>query len=555
MDCNFELQHSELDTLKAIYGQDNILKIIQLTPTIRATLEIPCHFQTPQKIRIFTKKYVRTSLDSEKLQLDFIFTEFSLNYLPPIILEFEFPNNYPSNYGPSFHLTSKWLNFSQLSKLCRKLDTIWYENRGGTVLFDWFQFLTNDLFQFLDIQFPYTLNLEYPKESHDLRAIQDGILSSDLLEIVEHFNTSKLYEEFCQQQHYCAICMEYLPGTKCLQIRPCQHSFCKICLSKYLSTKIQEFSISILQCPQGNCNSLINNQILSQSVNKDLYARYDEFLFKRALEEMEDIVYCPLTICGSPSELQMADKSMAICLVCKYCFCPKCRRVYHGVSPCVFSKDKFKEIIQEYKQGNSMKKAFLERKYGKSVLEQMSSDIEDELWLQKNTKKCPKCKIHIEKIFGCSKVTLDEAKPHWINLYTESLTKCKHRYLHGQCKLDSTNSPCEVGLRSSTKYVLSGSVLGVWSHLCKSLASDVTGNFHIQVVRIYTTNLEREVGILIPPGRVDILRETLEKVNLQACGDYETITVTDIGTNEMEIETMDLQNENLIDKPSSESDY
>ena len=102
--------------------------------------------------------------------------------------------------------------------------------------------------------------------------------------------------------------------------------------------------------------------------------------------------------------------------------------------------------------------------------------------------------------------------------------------------------------------MLSGSVLGVWSHLCKALANDVTGNFYIQVVRIYTTDLQREVGILIPTSRVEQLRESLEKVNSEACGDYQSITVTDIGTNEMEIETMDIQNGIIIEKPSSDSE-
>ena len=149
---------------------------------------------------------------------------------------------------------------------------------------------------------------------------------------------------------------------------------------------------------------------------------------------------------------------------------------------------------------------------------------------------------------------MEEAKPHWIDLYKESLTKCRHKFLHKQCRFDQPNNPCEVGLRSSTKYVLSGSVLGVWSHLCKALTNDATGNFYLQVVRLYTTDLEREVGILIPTSRVEMLRESLEKVNSEACGDYQSITVTDIGTNEMEIETMDIQNGIIIEKPSSDSE-
>eukprot|EP00800_Vazella_pourtalesii_P002141 TRINITY_DN1197_c0_g1_i7.p1 TRINITY_DN1197_c0_g1~~TRINITY_DN1197_c0_g1_i7.p1 ORF type:complete len:223 (-),score=42.29 TRINITY_DN1197_c0_g1_i7:310-978(-) len=111
------------------------------------------------------------------------------------------------------------------------------------------------------------------------------------------------------------------------------------------------------------------------------------------------------------------------------------------------------------------------------------------------------------------KVTLEEARPHWIDLYNQSLTKCRHTYFHGECRINSPDNPCQVGLRSSTKYVLSGSVLGVWSHLCKALTHDLTGNFYIQVVRLYTTESQKEIGILIPTSRVEALRETLEKVN------------------------------------------
>ena len=409
----FGIQQAEMDTLIAIYGEDNILTNIQKFPTIRATLEIPCHLQPPQIIRILTKKIVHTSENCEKLKFDFLATEFCLSYLPSLYLDFTFPPSYPSKDPPAFRLTCNWLNFSQLSTLCHKLDTIWFQNQGRTILFDWFQFLSEELFQFLNIKFPYTLNMESPKHSHDKRAIQDAVSSSDLLETVQSFNSHKLHQIFTQNCHYCCICMNTYIGSSCLQIQPCLHVFCKMCLSKYLKIRIQDSAIANLSCPQNNCESLLTEQIVSQTVNKDVYAKYDELLYKQAIESMDDIVYCPLICCGSPSEIQLADKSMAICLVCKYCFCPKCRHVFHGISKCILDISKFKDIIREYTNANSKEKSVLERKYGKSVLHQMSADIDNHQWIEDNTKKCPNCHIHIEKIFGCSKVLCSHCATHF----------------------------------------------------------------------------------------------------------------------------------------------
>ena len=374
MDDNIATQQAELDTFLAIYGEDKLLRNLKKTPTITATVEIPCYFQEKQEIRIFTKKFIRTSLN-DKLKLDFLFTELDLNYLPPLFLHLEFPLLYPSKVPPSFRLCCKWLNFTQLSKLCHKLDTIWCENNHNTILFDWFQFLSTELFQFLEIKFPYTLNLESPKHFHDHRAVQEAVCSSELLEFINEYNSHELSEDFRKQQQYCSICMESFPGDKCKQILPCQHSFCNVCLSKYLTTKILDSSIWELECAEGNCRTLLTNQIVLQSVTREIYEKFDGLLLKKALEGMEDIVYCPLAKCGSPSELQTADKSMAICLVCRYCFCPKCRHVYHGISPC--SINKFKEIVKEYKNANFVDKSILERKYGKGVLRQMSSEAND----------------------------------------------------------------------------------------------------------------------------------------------------------------------------------
>ncbi|CEF63666.1 Protein strawberry notch homolog 2 [Strongyloides ratti] len=60
------------------------------------------------------------------------------------------------------------------------------------------------------------------------------------------------------------------------------------------------------------------------------------------------------------------------------------------------------------------------------------------------------------------KISNDEAEVIWKNSYTSSATHCQHKYFHGKCKTEEAGTYCEVGRRTRTFFVLSGSVLSVW---------------------------------------------------------------------------------------------
>ena len=64
-----------------------------------------------------------------------------------------------------------------------------------------------------------------------------------------------------------------------------------------------------------------------------------------------------------------------------------------------------------------------------------------------------------------SKVTPEEAEKWWSMQHGSSLSVCSHAFWQGRCKLSLPSRPCEVGLRRRHYYILSGSVLGVWTHL------------------------------------------------------------------------------------------
>lgn len=80
--------------------------------------------------------------------------EYDIAFLPPLVLNFELPEDYPTCSAPVFTLSSKWLTRTQMSVLCRHLDQLWGENQGCVVLFTWVQFLKEEALDFLGITSP-----------------------------------------------------------------------------------------------------------------------------------------------------------------------------------------------------------------------------------------------------------------------------------------------------------------------------------------------------------------------------------------------------------------
>ena len=99
----------------------------------------------------------------------------------------------------------------------------------------------------------------------------------------------------------------------------------------------------------------------------------------------------------------------------------------------------------------------------------------------------------------------DECQKCWETWYTASETQCAHAYWYGACH---RRGRCEVGLRSRTYFVLSGSVLNVWARVEHVLAARSPHHSVMQIVRLRTSaradteESQRIVGSLIPAEAV-----------------------------------------------------
>ncbi|KAI8782569.1 protein strawberry notch 1 [Biomphalaria glabrata] len=104
----------------------------------------------------------------------------------------------------------------------------------------------------------------------------------------------------------------------------------------------------------------------------------------------------------------------------------------------------------------------------------------------------------------------DVAQPLWEDQYIVSETCCSHKYLRGNCRKAATGQQCDFGLRTRFYYVLSGSVLSVWSKV-ESVLVGLSATSRMQIIRLRTEDNQRIVGSLIPQNAVQALERSLSQ--------------------------------------------
>ncbi|XP_063074003.1 E3 ubiquitin-protein ligase RNF14-like [Engraulis encrasicolus] len=366
--------------------------------------------------------------------------EYDFQYLPPLTVQFELPRTYPSQSCPVFTLGCQWLRHNQLSKVCEHLYEMWQESGGGEVLFSWYQFLKEDLLDFLSISSPWEVpSREHPEQgasspyaldtSSDPRVTAScSTHTDDLLQVLLEHNQKMKWRVFEDQIFQCSICFSGKPGSECHRFEPCEHVFCKDCTANLFTIGIEEGRVLQFGCPNSDCDSVPSLSEVKALVGSELFCRYDQLLLQKSLDRMAGVVYCPRPNCSCPVALEPGD-NWALCPSCAFAFCTKCREASHGVDRCPqdprgpirdpkrrgvaedtsdflpLPKDseRIQELWNDYHSGSKMRKQLLEERYGKKTLQTGSLNYAlSGSWIKKNTKKCPSCSVDIEKNEGCN---------------------------------------------------------------------------------------------------------------------------------------------------------
>ncbi|XP_033112078.1 E3 ubiquitin-protein ligase RNF14-like [Anneissia japonica] len=441
-----EEQEDELLALQSIYEDEKIF--IRADDKKGGKLTLPLQLpQQPFYIKLSDKQAKQALNLGGKLKEEKDGTCLAVEHLPPLVLHFQYPKTYPSTDSPSFTLLSKWLPTSMLSCLCTQLDNIWQENQGTVIMYSWSNFLINEALSYLKITSPHELNFGFNSDkssrssevnpdspqSHapklegrtlevvDPRAVQDIASPSLLLKIIIEYDRDQSQEEFKKSYFLCSVCFAEKLGSESMKFYECNHVYCNVCLKSYFEVQIKDGNVKCLTCPNLKCDSQATPCQVHSLVGNELYAQYDRLLLESSLQSMDDIVYCPRVQCQTPVIMEKGS-SLGQCPKCHLTFCFFCRMTYHGVSPCRVRKEELQKIREEYEKGDENKKIYLEHRYGKRTIQRALEELHSEEWLHSNSKLCPSCGAHIQKIDGCNKMTCMKCRTYFCWLCSQVLS-------------------------------------------------------------------------------------------------------------------------------------
>ncbi|BES94183.1 IBR [Nesidiocoris tenuis] len=453
-----EEQDDEACVLQSIYNEEELA-----ITTEEDGLKSGKFFAFVNLPKGFCIKYKARFDDSEFLVVP-------VDHLPPILLSFKLPKNYPSESMPEFTLSCVWMTVRKLVILCDKLESLWSENKGSVILYTWTNFVKEESLDFLKIgnNLDITaLNLKGTrrlsaakpaelKDENDEKRIRNRqrkpirqkvprpldprvvVPSSNmpLHQFLYAYNEDRTMTTFSRNIFFCQICYLDVAGSNCIEFRPCKHVYCKDCMGQYFKTRISEAQVTTMPCPQEKCSSEANPQQVKDVVGPSLFTKYDNLLLNVTLDQMDDITYCPRVACGS-AVVRDGDDKMAACPACRYAFCVYCKRAYHGVEPCRMKSAEVKRIVDEYQKGDSATRANLEKRYGRAQIQGFVNDMLSSDWIETNSKNCPKCDASIEKSEGCNKMACGKCQSNFCWLCLAILDRNKP-YVHFQ----DTTSRC-----------------------------------------------------------------------------------------------------------------
>ncbi|KAK5965772.1 RBR-type E3 ubiquitin transferase [Trichostrongylus colubriformis] len=183
--------------------------------------------------------------------------------------------------------------------------------------------------------------------------------------------------------------------------------------------------VTPLSCLSTGCNSYPLEKLIEELIGTEQFERYQRIILSNALARMDDMDLCPRARCQSPASKSSCTSTLAICPVCDFSFCVKCRRAYHGVNPCrpqinvvsrmVETEDgkmEFRKIsVDEYLAATDDQRKEMAWWYGgmdkleEAMDEAMGRpDRRSQEWLEKYTRRCPTCGRAIILTQGCNHV-------------------------------------------------------------------------------------------------------------------------------------------------------
>jgi hypothetical protein len=201
----------------------------------------------------------------------------------------------------------------------------------------------------------------------------------------------------------CSLCEEITS----LYPFECGHLFCYDCSYKWVKECILT---STPKCPQLHCSAPVHINQLRNLLTPTEIDAYLNTLLRAALSASDDFIWCISCTSGfftiNNNKASSGSCASHSCPDCRHTWCALCNSVAHSGLTCE-----------------------------EAMIKWSIEDKENESWKLLNTKKCPSCKVHIQKSSGCSHINCKQCKYEfcWI---------CMNKYQPGKHTYDINTCPC-----------------------------------------------------------------------------------------------------------------
>ncbi|KAI1897356.1 hypothetical protein AGOR_G00082470 [Albula goreensis] len=200
----------------------------------------------------------------------------------------------------------------------------------------------------------------------------------------------------------CKLCLGEFPLEQMTTITQCQCVFCTLCLKQYVELLIKEGLETAISCPDSACpkrGHLLENEI-ELMVATEIMQRYRKLQFEKEVLLDPCRTWCPSSSCQAVcqlKELEPPGPQLVQCSVCSLEFCSSCRASWHPGQNC---------------QETPPISSFLS---GETSLFYKSDEDDAPI------KRCPKCKVYIERDEGCAQMMCKNCKHAFCWYCLESL--------------------------------------------------------------------------------------------------------------------------------------
>lgn len=175
----------------------------------------------------------------------------------------------------------------------------------------------------------------------------------------------------------CSVCGETRKSAKVSYLN-CNHVFCDVCWANWLNSEADKGPSAIFtRCMYPKCPQIVPEAMQMKFLSASKKEKFQQWLMDCLIQGSRSLKWCPYPHCNYAVEYRSGGAKEILCF-CGQSFCFKCGNEGHRPASC--------DVVEQWLLKNS-------------------TDSENVNWIIANTKRCPKCNVHIEKNQGCNHMT------------------------------------------------------------------------------------------------------------------------------------------------------